>query len=450
MSTRSCALLLGVAMVMALEPVRGSAQDTDVLYSEACEGGDLIACNVFGLMLETGAGVPMDRERAASVYRRACEGGELIGCTRVGFLYVAGTGVPVDTARAAGLFRVACEGGEAAGCRALRSVQDAVSADPTERHDKVGRVGDATTGEPLGDVLIEIVGRGTQAISDETGHVTFDGLPAGAYRVKVQRAEYEDLDGVIEVPGDERFFVLMTRADVADPHEVGRIVGRISEGGSRWLSDVEITVLGQPNARSISNRDGRFTVRNVEPGLVDVRLSHLGYAPRSVSIVVQPGRTVEVAATMFIEPIELEPIQVTVRSSFLEQNGFYRRAERGTGTYITAQQIEERDTRLLSEVLVGRVPGLRIQYGAYDLTPDTTRDATGGASSSQVARAVSSRSNCPLTLYVDGRREMLEVDLDFWPPHELEAIEVYTGIDMPIEYATNLCGVILLWTRRGA
>ena len=366
-------------------------------------------------------------------------------------LHVAGAGVPADTARAVGLLRVACEGGEALGCEILRTVQDAVVGDPAERHDKVGRVGDALTGEPLADVLVEILGRGTQSVSDETGHVRFTALPVGAYRVKVQRVGYEDLEGVFEVPGDERFFVLMARTAVADHAEPGRIVGRVSEGGNRWLSDVEVAVLDQPRAGVLSNRDGRFTIREVEPGLVDLRFSHLGYAPRSVRAVVQPGRTVEVAATMFAEPIELEPIQVTVRSSFLEDNGFYRRAERGVGTHFTLRDIEAVDPESLSEVLRGRVPGLSIQYGAYDLEPDTTSGPQlGPTGAARQARAVSRRSSCPLTVYVDGRREMLEVDLDFWLPEELEAIEVYVGIDTPAEYATSLCGVILLWTRRGA
>ena len=450
MPARTGALLTGLVLLFALSPVRAAAQDAAQLYVEACDAGDMIACNVFGLMLETGEGVPQDLPRAADFYQQACQGGELVGCTNAGLLHLTGSGVDPDAARAAGLFRVACEGGELLGCNLLRDLEDAASDEPTERYDKVGRVGDAETGEPLSEVLLEVVGTGMQSVSEPSGEVTFRGLAEGTHRVRAQKLGYRDIEGVFEVPGDPRFFVLMTPADVADPNEPGRIVGRVSDGFSGWLANVEITVLDQPSAGVISNRDGRFTVREVEPGLVDVRFARLGYAPRSVTLVVQPGRTVEVAATMFVEPIELEPIQVTVRSSFLEQSGFYARAGRGVGTHFTAFDIERLVPQTLADVLQGRVPGLRIQYGAYQtvLTNDTT--PTTGPASSSVARAVSSRSNCPLTVYVDGRREMLEVDLNYWTPQDLEAIEVYTGVDTPAQYAGNLCGVILLWTRRGA
>ena len=70
-----------------------------------------------------------------------------------------------------------------------------------------------------------------------------------------------------------------------------------------------------------------------------------------------------------------------------------------------------------------------------------------------MARAVSRGQRsadgpCVLSVYVDGRLETLDPDLDQIPPEQLEAIEVYIGIDMPVQYALNPCGVILLWTRR--
>ncbi len=448
MRERTATPLAGILLLFALATPGASAQDTVLLYEEACDGGDFIACNVFGLMLETGEGVPTDLARAARLYQRACEGGELIGCTNIGLLHMTGLGVPVDTALATGLFQVACEGGEDLGCNLFRAFEDADVVDPAERFDKTGRVGDAVSGQPLAGALLELVGRGVQAITDRNGSAEFVGLAAGTYRVKAQRLGYQDSEGIIQVPGGPRFLVLMTRDDVADPGEPGRIVGRVSEGPNNWLSNVEVAVLDQPFAHTLTNRDGRFTMREVEPGLLDVRFSRLGYAPRSVKIVVQPGRTVEVAATMFVEPIELDPIQVTARSSFLERTGFYRRAESGSGTHITAQQIEQLVPQRLSHVLQNRVPGLRIQYGAYGPPPTDTVPFSGPASSA-VARPMSRRSNCALTVYVDGRQEMMEVDLDHWLPEELEAIEVYTGIDTPAEFATNYCGVILLWTRRG-
>ena len=141
MNSRS---ILLVALI-GLLPRAGASQATERLYVEACEAGDLIACNVFGLMYETGDGVPRDLSRAASLYEMACEGGELVGCTNLGLMYAVGAGVTLSVARAAGLYQVACEGGERLAC-SLRA--------DSERFARFGRVGDAETERPLSQAIV--------------------------------------------------------------------------------------------------------------------------------------------------------------------------------------------------------------------------------------------------------------------------------------------------------
>ena len=34
-------------------------------------------------------------------------------------------------------------------------------------------------------------------------------------------------------------------------------------------------------------------------------------------------------------------------------------------------------------------------------------------------------------------------------PQAMEALEVYHGFELPVEFGVNTCGGILLWTRRG-
>jgi hypothetical protein len=57
--------------------------------------------------------------------------------------------------------------------------------------------------------------------------------------------------------------------------------------------------------------------------------------------------------------------------------------------------------------------------------------------------------------YLDGIR-MTDWDLDNIRPDDLEAIEIYTGPDTPVEFANRYdangdyqCGVVLIWTTRG-
>jgi hypothetical protein len=53
-------------------------------------------------------------------------------------------------------------------------------------------------------------------------------------------------------------------------------------------------------------------------------------------------------------------------------------------------------------------------------------------------------------VYVDGILDRGGLNINQYSPEQLEAMEVYTGLDIPAQYSRNdRCGAILLWTRRG-
>jgi hypothetical protein len=421
-----------------LRPAPAASQATERLYQEACDGGDLTACNVFGLINETGQGVPQDLGRASALYQRACEGGELVGCTNLGLLYVAGLGLPPDTAQAAGFFRIACEGGETLGCGLLRALQATRTVAPIERHEKAGRVGDALTNRPLSDALVELPELGIRVLSDGEGRFALTDIPAGTHPIRAERLGYEPLVGTVVVPGDSRFVMLMTPAEFGDVDALGQIVGQVLERAERGLADVDVSVVGQDRARTLSNQQGRFTIRDVEPGVVVVRFARIGYAPRSATLVVQAGRTAEVAAIMVVQPIELEPIEVSIRSLDLEREGFYERAARGWGRHFTPSDLDRLQPTLLSDLLQGRVPGVRLSplpLGGYALVNRRSSTFT--------------RGSCNLAIYLDGV-QLFEPDVDRIPMEWLMAAEVYTGAGTPIQYNPEGCGALLLWTRRGS
>jgi hypothetical protein len=428
-------------MVLALGPAPAAAQATERLYQEACDGGDTTACNVFGLMLETGDGVSRDPGRAAAFYQRACEGGELVGCSNLGLLYAAGVGVPEDTAQAAGFFRIACEGGEQLGCNLLRALEDVSTATPAARYDKAGRVGDVGNNRPLSDAVVEIPELGIRSISDADGRFIVAGVPSGRYAVLAERLGYEQLIGTVEIPGNPEFLMLMTPTEVTDPFASGQLVGRVTEAGDRDLRDVAISVVGQERARTLSNQQGRFTLRDVEPGLLVVRFALLGYAPRTATLVVQPGRTAEVSVTMAVQPIELEPVEVTVRSLDLERDGFYDRAARGWGTHFAPGDLERIQPIDVSDIFRGRVPGVSVAR---------VRDPDWGYVTRLISRRGASftRGPCVLPVYLDGMR-MIDSDLDVISAGAIAAAEIYHGPGTPIQYSSNGCGAVLLWTRRG-
>ena len=60
------------------------------------------------------------------------------------------------------------------------------------------------------------------------------------------------------------------------------------------------------------------------------------------------------------------------------------------------------------------------------------------------------RGGCRPDLVLDGMPlgpvEGLAID-DYMTPNEIEAIEVYHGIEAPIRFGNSPCGAVVIWTR---
>ena len=433
----SSLLLLGVAVLAGPRPA--AAQIAERLYQEACDGGDFGACTIFGLMAELGRDVPQDFERARVLYLRGCEGGELVACTNLGLMSEEGVGGPQDFEEARGLYRIACEGFEQLACDLLVALDRAdAGAGDERRYLKRGCVADAETTTALSNALVEVPALEIQQVSNRRGQVTLGRLPEGRYVLRVERLGYAALVAEVEVPGGSQFLILMEREEAQDPNAPGRIEGQVTDGGNGEIRDVDIMVVEQDRIRTLSDRRGYFELPGVEPGLVQVRFTRLGYAPRTATLVVQPGRTSEITAAIVPRAIELAPIEVTVRSEFLERNGFYNRARQGQGRQLDRRELDRIDPFEISEVFQ-RLPGVRLQ-----------RSTNVGAPALALNPRVGSLSNtqCILDVYIDGVRTTSQ-DLNQIPPDWLDAMEVYVGAQAPIQYSgLNPCGVVLLWTRR--
>ena len=148
-----------------------------------------------------------------------------------------------------------------------------------------------------------------------------------------------------------------------------------------------------------------------------------------------PVWTVEIAAAISSRAIELAPIEVVaVRSRFLEQSGFYDRGEVTWGSQFTREDFEAIDPVWVSDMFY-RVPGVTVQHGPL------------GAQVISCRRTGFGEGDCVLQAYLDGI-PVDDFDIDMLSPPQIEAIEVYRGLAVPIQYPSR-CGVVLIWTRRG-
>lgn len=89
------------------------------LFDQACNGGDMRACNYLGYMCARGLGGAQSLQTARDVYEKACDQGTLSSCASLGSLYQdSGNN---DEAR--NYFKKACDGGLNEGCTLLHGVQ---------------------------------------------------------------------------------------------------------------------------------------------------------------------------------------------------------------------------------------------------------------------------------------------------------------------------------------
>lgn len=428
-------LLLVAAAHVVTVPASVFAQDKDNFQRRCDEEGDVAACNILGLMYETGSGVGRDVHRAQELYQETCDAGETAGCTGLGLLLEHGEGVPEDREGAAARYRAACDAGDQFGCDLLAALEHEGPLTGPQEFYKTGRVGDSNTAQMLAGALVDVPELGVRGLTDSEGRISLGRVEEGYYDVRAEALGYEVMRGTIIVPGYSEFVVLLNAMDWETPNAPGRIDGRVIDDEGQGITDVDVSVAGQQGVRTLTNELGLFSLTRVHAGLAEVHFSRLGYASRETMLIVQPGGTARIDATMAADAVALAPIEVTVeeRSAYLERNGFYRRQRKGFGQQLTVDDFVGQG-QTVGELL-RELRGVRVVKDIYrrEFVYSTRALPQGG---------------CRFDSYVDGTKTR-DGDVNWAHRDEIEGIEVYQGQDIPAEYShVGNCGVVLLWTIR--
>jgi hypothetical protein len=214
----------------------------------------------------------------------------------------------------------------------------------------------------------------------------------------------------------------------------GRLVGRVVDhDNGKPLPGAQV-ILRDTEMNALTDGQGYFEITAIPPGLHAIDVDLLGYEKRSAPLRVLPAQTLEAEIRMSTKPIELPPLEVSIRSPRLEDAGFYqRRDEFGRqGRFITRDIIERRNPQVLSDLLYNQ-PGIRVDYI--------------GAGQRRVF--VNRNQGCQPMFYIDGALGDNR-DVDVVRPETIEGVEIYIGANLPIQYkGMTDCGVIAVWTRRG-
>jgi hypothetical protein len=226
---------------------------------------------------------------------------------------------------------------------------------------------------------------------------------------------------------------------------------------------------------TVSDSRGRFEIAGLPLGSRRLRIERLGYETRTIDL--DPGSSTDLEATIRLstKAIELPAVNVTARSAWLAQAGYYDRRDTGghAGVFIDRAAIERRQAESLTDLLedltsvnvIYLEPGKRtVRFNRY----------TSMSSSSRTRSAIDRSRNpldqrgCEPDLYIDGHRYRnatgairTDVGVTVWqeavnkvddfnavPIVAVEAMEIFVGARTPSQY-NSPCGVILVWTRRG-
>lgn len=234
------------------------------------------------------------------------------------------------------------------------------------------------------------------------------------------------------------------------------ITGTVREDSTgRPLPGAEVTFDSLPRM-TLSDVEGRYTLRDVPAGNHRVHVRLLGYRAVDVDALLTVGSATVVNIRLTRATPQLDTVAVIaaekrkVSKGFL---GFEERQKRGLGKFIGPAQLRENDERRLEDVL-RELRGLSIISPPPCGRNRLTCDANG-------SKRIAAVAGCPVQISIDGaliyRGKTGAID---WPATfdvgelsviSLAGVEFYRNeSDVPAALASpgTTCGMLAFWTRR--
>ena len=356
---------------------------------------------------------------------------------------------PRSSARAAATLVLALAAGGTA------AAVDAQELPDTGRVTIRGRVVDEVTRVPLAGVIVQFEDLGAVVQTDSVGQFEVKGIRVGVHYLSLSRPGYRPSSGEFAVLREGSFITSMVPLNAEADVVAGRFVGRVvdAESGDP-LADTDVQIAGLFMG-GITDADGRFRMDAVPPGRHPVQFTHLGYASRIDTVDVVSGRTSDARVRLTLDPIEVEPIEVTVerREIGLENVGFYQRRDEGFGEFIDLEIIEQRAPGEMTDLFT-RLPGAILVADPYN--PLERSVVLRGGRLEGRGRAGGGSTHCYPSVVLDGtiihRGGETPAQLDkLIEPSAVAGIEVFpSSMGVPVQFGgiDAACGVVVIWTRR--
>jgi hypothetical protein len=245
------------------------------------------------------------------------------------------------------------------------------------------------------------------------------------------------------------------RVDAQATRASGTIDGVVSDTSLVRLGRVDVSIMGT-SIHVVTGENGRFRIHSVPSGNYLLVAKHLGFHPVARLVGVIEGDTLRISILMETAAQSLDSVVVTGESRSLRMIDFDHRRATEQGQFMTAEQIDKRNSIAATELLrtfiavsVKEYPGGggQMQYFAMGSRGGITMTKPVGAKGQTI-------SGCFMKIFVDGVAMPSPLNLEMLPsPKDLAGIEVYSGpATTPLQFtgAETACGVILVWTKDGS
>lgn len=283
-----------------------------------------------------------------------------------------------------------------------------------------------------GNVQADFNGKKTaevHVVMDETTPLGFQSLRIGTIVAETSP------DTTTRAPGTP---ARAAAADSGPPKLRGpaRLTGKVVNAAGAPIPGARVDLQGTGNA-TLTRQDGTFGFGELPSGTQALVVRQLGFEPVEIPVELS-GRTPKTVTVTMAKPARvLDPVAVfATNKAVQEQVGFERRKKVGFGYFMDTKAIEERQATRVTD-LFRSVPSLRVVPAGMDYVVESARDAQGGC----------------VRYVVDGSpyQSLFPGDVDrLMPPHDLAAVEVYTGSNTPGEFqgaGSSSCTTVVMWSR---
>ena len=327
-----------------------------------------------------------------------------------------------------------------------------------ERVSITGQVVDVVTREPISGVAVTVESRGGgfqpgfQLETDTEGQFLVPSIAVGTYRLELAHPMYNPAVGDFNVMRAGVFVTTMQPVGQGGGELVTGIVGVLTDADTDNRLFGAAVRTGQGQKGAFTDFRGEFLLDKLIPGQHVLEFSMIGYAPRADTIRVTAGRVTNVQVSLSVDPVQLEPIEVSVerREVRLQDVGFYHRRHVGFGKFIDRQEIENRGPSEVTDLFTG-IPGVEVYADPFNGLEKYVVLRIGRL----MIPTENGYDRCFPRVYIDGLvtshggSEPARLD-QFLNTMAIAGIEMYAstaGLPPQFQGGNARCGVIAIWTR---